>query len=59
MGLSQGPVLGKAQETGMNLLVAGTLEGRLSWISASFGDSSVLDGVDALDYISDKRFVGN
>jgi len=60
---------GKHKKTGMNVLVACTLEGRLSWISDPVpgsrhdnyivGDSSVLDGVDPLDYIGDKGFVGN
>ena len=60
---------GKHKKTGMSVLVACTLEGRLSWISDPVpgsrhdnyivGDSSVLDGVDPLDYIGDKGFVGN
>jgi DDE superfamily endonuclease len=61
--------MGKHKTTGMNVLVACTLEGRLSWISGPapgsrhdnyiVKDSSVLDSVDPLDYIGDKGFVGN
>jgi hypothetical protein len=60
---------GKHKTTGMNVLVACTLEGRLSWISDPVPgsrhdnyvvkDSSVLDGIEPLDYIGDKGFVGN
>jgi hypothetical protein len=60
---------GKHKKTGMNVLVACTLEGRLSWISDPVPgsrhdnyvvkDSSVLDGVDPGDYMGDKGFVGN
>jgi hypothetical protein len=60
---------GKHKTTGMAALVACTLEGRLSWISDPVPgsrhdnfitkDSSVLDGVDPMDYIGDKGFVGN
>lgn len=60
---------GKHKKTGMGVLVACTLEGRLSWISDPVPgsrhdnhivkDSSVLDGVYSPDYIGDKGFVGN
>lgn len=60
---------GKHKKTGMNVLVACTLEGRLSWTSDPVPvschdnyvvkDSSVLDGVDPIDYIGDKGFVRN
>lgn len=60
---------GKHKRTGVNVLVACTLEGRLSWISDPVPgsrhdnfivkDSSVLDGTDPLDYVGDKGFVGN
>jgi DDE superfamily endonuclease/Helix-turn-helix of DDE superfamily endonuclease len=60
---------GKHKKTGMNVLVACTLEGRLSWISDPVPgsrhdnhivkDSSVLDGVDPHEYVGDKGFVGN
>ena len=60
---------GKHKTTGMNVLVACTLEGRLAWISDpvpgsrhdshAVKDSSVLDGVDPKDYVGDKGFVGN
>jgi DDE superfamily endonuclease/Helix-turn-helix of DDE superfamily endonuclease len=60
---------GKHKTTGMKVLIACTLEGRLAWISDPvpgkrhdnyiIGDSSVLDSVDPLDYIGDKGFVGN
>jgi hypothetical protein len=60
---------GKHKTTGMGVLVACTLEGRLSWISDPVPgsrhdnfivkDSSVLDGVDQQDYLGDKGFVGN
>ena len=55
--------------TGMNVLVACTLEGRLSWVSDPVPgsrhdnyvvkDSSVLDSVDPHDYVGDKGFIGN
>jgi hypothetical protein len=60
---------GKHKTTGMNVLVACTLEGRLAWISDPVPgsrhdsyvvkDSSVLDCVDPHDYVGDKGFVGN
>ncbi len=60
---------GKHKKTGMNVLVACTLEGRLSWISDPVPgsrhdnhivkDSSVLEGVNPHDYVGDKGFVGN
>jgi DDE superfamily endonuclease len=60
---------GKHKKTGMNVLVACTLEGQLSWISDPVPgsrhdsyivkDSSVLDSVDPHDYVGDKGFVGN
>ena len=53
----------------MGVLVACTLEGRLSWVSDPVPgsrhdnfivkDSSVLDGVNPHDYVGDKGFVGN
>jgi hypothetical protein len=60
---------GKHKKTGMSVLVACTLEGRLSWVSDPapgsrhdsyvVKDSSVLDSIDPYDYIGDKGFVGN
>jgi hypothetical protein len=60
---------GKHKKTGMNVLVACTLEGRISWVSDPVPgsrhdnyivkDSSVLDSVDPIDYVGDKGFVGN
>jgi hypothetical protein len=60
---------GKHKTTGMNVLVACTLEGRLSWVSDPVPgsrhdnyvvkDSSVLESVDPRDYVGDRGFVGN
>ena len=62
--------LGKHKTTGMNVLVACTLEGCLSWISDPVPgsrhdsyivkDSSVFStAMDPHDYVGDKGFVGN
>jgi hypothetical protein len=60
---------GKHKRTGMNVLVACTLEGILAWISDPVPgsrhdnfvvkDSSVLEYVDPANYVGDKGFVGN
>jgi len=60
---------GKHKTTGMGALVACTLQGSLSWVSDPVPgsrhdnfitkDSSLLEGVDSMDYIGDKGFVGN
>ena len=60
---------GKHKTKGMKVLVACTLEGRLSWISDPvpgkrhdnycLGESEVLLGTDPLNWIGDKGFVGN
>lgn len=60
---------GKHKRTGMNVLVACTLDGELSWISDPVPgsrhdnyivkDSSVLDCVNPIDYVGDKGFIGN
>jgi len=60
---------GKHKTTGMKVLVACTLEGRLSWISDPvpgkrhdnycLGESEVLLDTDPLNWTGDKGFVGN
>jgi DDE superfamily endonuclease/Helix-turn-helix of DDE superfamily endonuclease len=60
---------GKHKTTGMKVLVACTLEGRLSWISEPvprkrhdnhcLGESQVLADADPRDWIGDKGFIGN
>jgi hypothetical protein len=60
---------GKHHTTGMNVHVAATLGGRLAWISDPIdgnrhdshclGESAVLTGVDAGNWVGDKGYVGN
>ena len=60
---------GKHHTTGMNVQVAATLGGRLAWISDPIdgnrhdshclGESAVLTGVDAGNWVGDKGYVGN
>ena len=60
---------GKHKTTGMKVLVACTLQGRLSWISDPvpgkrhdnycLGESQVLEDADPLNWIGDKGFIGN
>jgi hypothetical protein len=60
---------GKYKTTGMKVLIACTLQGRLSWISDPvpgkrhdnycLGESQVLENADTLNWISDKGFIGN
>jgi DDE superfamily endonuclease/Helix-turn-helix of DDE superfamily endonuclease len=60
---------GKHKATGMKVLVACTLEGRLSWISDPvpgkrhdnycLGESHVLENADPLDWVGDMGFIGN
>lgn len=59
---------GKHKTTGMNLQLAATLDGRLSWVSdavpgsrhdvACLDASGVLDGKDPSNWIGDKGYVG-
>jgi hypothetical protein len=60
---------GKHKTTGMKVLVACTLQGRLSWVSDPvpgkrhdnycLDESEVLGGADPSDWIGDKGFIGN
>ena len=60
---------GKHKTTGMKVLLACTLQGRLSWISDPvpgkrhdnycLGESQVLEDADPLNWIGDKGFIGN
>ncbi len=60
---------GKHKTTGMKVLVACTLDGRLAWISDPvpgkrhdnycLGESGILLGADPRDWVGDKGFVGN
>jgi hypothetical protein len=60
---------GKHKETGMNVQVACSIYGKVSWISDPVpgsrhdnhcqSESSVLDGVDPGNWIADKGYVGN
>lgn len=60
---------GKHHTTGMNVQVAATLGGRLAWMSDPIdgtrhdshclGESAVLTGVDAGNWVGDKGYVGN
>jgi hypothetical protein len=60
---------GKHKTTGMKVLVACTLQGRLSWISDPapgkrhdnhcLGESQILEDADPPNWIGDKGFIGN